>query len=214
MNNGYSEEEAKEQVHKIQTTNGIDFYKERYPANYEQKFRERIQKWQESYNKNDLEEINRKKSHTISGALARGLSYQEAVSVRQKNLAHMKNIRRLPSIISQKLAGMLDSKIHGTCYYASKNYEKLIAGYRVDFYHKETKTVVEFYGDFYHRNPNLFESEHTSFGVTAREKWDYDATRANKIKLDKNTNNFIVVWESEFRKNPEQVILNIMEKIK
>lgn len=213
INNGYSEQEAKEKVREIQTTNGIEFYKEKYPENYEKEFSERIQKWKESYNKNDLAEINLKKSPTIDGALARGLTYDEAIIVRQNNIDHMRTIRRLPSQISQKFCSMLETKIQGSCYYSSKNYEKLIAGYRVDFYHKESKTVVEFYGDFFHRNPKLFEADHTVFGTTAREKWEYDNHRELAIRKDKKVEKFFVVWESNFRKNPEQIVNNIVEEI-
>ena len=86
-------------------------------------------------------------------------------------------------------------------------------GYRVDFYHKETKTVVEFYGDFYHRNPALFESNHIAFGTTAKEKWDYDRIRENKIQQDKNVKQLLVVWDSEFRKNSKETVNKIIKEI-
>lgn len=214
LNAGYTEQEARERVRKIQTTNGIQYYKERYPENYEEKFKERINKYKLSYNNNnDLDIVNHKKSHSIEGALARGLNYSQALEVRNKNIQHLRSIRRLPSKISQKFCDMLDSKLLGNCYYFDKNYEKLIAGYRVDFYHKETKTVVEFYGDFYHRNPLLFEANHIAFGTTAKEKWDYDKIRETKIQQDKNVNQLLIVWESRFRKNPEETINNIIKEI-
>lgn len=213
LNNGYSESDAREQVQRIQTTNGLDFYKRNYPDNYEEKFRERIEQWQQSYNKNNLNEINLKKSHTVEGALARGLTLQEALDVRKANLRHMQTIRRMPSKISQKFCDMLETKLYGTCYYADKNYEKLIAGYRVDFYHKETQTVVEFYGDFYHRNPTIFEASHLAFGIDARTRWEYDKQREESIQQDPAVKNLFVVWESKFRKNPTQEINNIIEGI-
>lgn len=212
LNNGYTEQEAKNRVRKIQTTNGIAFYKEKYPKIYKEKFKERIDKWKKSYN-NNLDDINHRKSHSIEGAMARGLDYSQALAVKNKNIEHLRSIRKLPSKISQKFCNMLESKLLGNCYYSDKNYEKLIAGYRVDFYHKETKTVVEFYGDFYHRNPALFESNHIAFGTTAKEKWNYDRMRENKIQQDKNVNQLLVVWESEFRKNPEEAINNIIKEI-
>lgn len=213
LNIGYTEQEAKERVCKIQTTNGIAFYKEKYPKNYEEKFKERINKWKTSYNNNNLDDINHRKSHSIEGAMARGLDYNQALTVRNKNIEHLRSIRKLPSKISQKFCNMLESKLLGNCYYSDKNYEKLIAGYRVDFYHKETNTVVEFYGDFYHRNPALFESNHIAFGTTAKERWDYDKMRETKIQQDKNVNRLLIVWESEFRQNPEETINNIIKEI-
>lgn len=213
LNNGYSESEARQQVKRIQTTNGLDFYRKKYPDNYEEKYNERIKQWQRSYNRNDLDKINLKKSHSVDGALARGLTLQEALDVRKTNLDHMKTIRRMPSKISQKFCGMLETKLPGICYYADKNYEKLIAGYRVDFYHEGTQTVVEFYGDFYHRNPALFEADHTAFGMDASTRWEYDKQRENAIVQDPKTCHLFVVWESEFRKNPQQTINNIIEEI-
>ena len=58
-----------------------------------------------------------------------------------------------------------------------------------------------------------FESNHISHGVTAKEKWDYDRARALKIQQSENVVRFLVVWESDFRKNPEQLVNNIIKAI-
>jgi very-short-patch-repair endonuclease len=212
LNNGYTLEEARAKVKLIQTTNGIEFYKNKYSDNYKQKFDERIAEWKKSLlENNDMNFINLKKSHSIKGGLARGLTLDEASVIRDKNIRHMKSIRRLPSKISQKMCSMLFDKIGGKCYYESKNYEKLISGYRVDFYHYETDTVIEFYGDFFHRNPKMFESTHIAFSITAKERWEYDKHRISAIR--KKVSNVIIVWESDFRKNPSAVVDKIIKEM-
>lgn len=213
INSGYSIEEAKNKVRHIQTTNGLEFYKRNYPDSFEEKFQERIEKWQESLRACDQKDLNLKKSPTVEGALARGLTPEQAFEVRQSNLEHLRRVRRLPSKISQKLFDLLERRLGDLCYYSDKNYEKLVGGYRVDFYHPASKIVVEFYGDFYHRNPKLFESAHTVFNKSAEEVWEYDKQREAAIRQDPKTRILIVVWESDFRKNPNQVIDNIIKEI-
>lgn len=214
MNKGFSEDEAKEKVRAIQTTNGIEFYKKKYPETYEEEFTKRIEKWKTSLLKLDQVDLNLKKSHSIEGALARGLSYEEAVDVYQSNIERMRALRKKPSKISQKMCNMLGDRLDGTCYYQEKNYEKLISGYKVDFYHKESKTVVEFYGDFFHRNPRLYESSFTAFDITSSDRWEYDAKRESNISKSEEVNKLLIVWESDFRKNPERVVQKIIGEIK
>jgi very-short-patch-repair endonuclease len=214
INNGYSLEEAKDKVKDIQTTNGLEYYKKKYPDSYEKKFNERISKWKSSLGECDQELMNLKKSSSIKGCMARGMTHEEAVCSYQITKERLKSTRKLPSKISQKMCQMLDSQLKGTCYYDSKNYEKLISGYRVDFYHVESKTVIEFYGDFFHRNPKVYESTWQAHNVTSEQRWQYDAQREKTISNSVNVDKLIVIWESDFRKNPEQVIQNIIGEIK
>lgn len=213
INNGYSLETAKEKVKEIQTTNGLEYYKQKFPNSYEEEFNKRIARWKNSLSKHDQELLNLKKSGSIKGHMARGLSYEQASYEYQILIERLKSVRKLPSKISQKMCSMLDAKLIGTCYYNDKNYEKLISGYRVDFYHKDSKTVVEFYGDFFHRNPKIYESTYEAHSITSGERWEYDNRRETIIFESPEVNKLIVVWESDFRKNPEQTIQNIIGEI-
>jgi len=161
-----------------------------------------------------MELINLKKSPSIEGGLARGLTFNEAVYRYEKMVERLRAIRKLPSKISQKMCDMLFDRLGGSCYYSSNSHEYLIGRVRVDFYHKETKTVVEFYGDYYHQNPKLYEKHHVVYGITAEEKWKYDLGREDIIKSDDKVNKFIVVWESDFRKNPVECVNSIIKEIK
>lgn len=214
VNNGYSLDEARNKVKTIQTTNGLEFYRKKYPDSYEEKFSQRIEHWKKSLSEYDQQLLNLKRSPSIEGNLARGVSYEDAVTSYQMMVDRLKTIRKLPSKVSQKMCSMLDDRLTGTCYYTTKNYEKLIQGYRVDFYHSESKTVVEFYGDFFHRNPNIYESTFVAHSISSKERWEYDKHRENDIASSIDVNKLIVVWESDFRKNPEKVIQNIIREIK
>jgi very-short-patch-repair endonuclease len=213
INNGYTQKEAQEQVTRIQTTNGIAFYKKKYPDNYKEEFANRIDKWQYSLSKLDQQELNFKKGHSIEANIYRGLSYSAAVEKYDKMCNHMALIRRLPSKISQKMAAMLETNIGGTCFYDTKQYEYLINKYRVDFYHMQSKTVVEFYGDYYHQNPMKFNNDSIVHGVTAQDRWDYDAQRQSIIEASSKVNKFLIVWESEFRSDPDKTIQYIRNEI-
>lgn len=215
INKGYSDEEANEQVRRIQVTNGIEYYKKKYPDNYKEKFANRISKWQTSLkDNNDYNELSFKKGHSVNAWMAKNLSYEDALLKYNKLVEHLQTIRRRPSNISQKMFDMLFDQIGETCFYSTKNYEYQIEGYQVDFYHKESKTVIEFYGDFFHRNPNKYDEFFECFGYTSRQKWEYDKLREDTIKNSNKVNRFIVIWESQFRTNPTETVNQILQELK
>jgi len=218
INRGLTESQAKEKVKEIQSTNGLDFYVKKYgEAEGRARYDVRIKQWLSTLNSKTEKEkdlINKKKSHSVSGFIARGNTLEDALA---KNQEYRDRMRAKPnqtwSIISQDLFTKLDSKIQGTTYYQTKNYEYLIYGYRVDFFHKESGTVIEFYGDFFLRNPLLYEADFTMFGYSSTEKWNTDNFRVDKIKKSKNVRQLIVVWESDYRRNPTMVINNLADNI-
>lgn len=214
LNNGYTVDEATEKVRKVQTTNGLEYYKSRYPDDYEERYQDRIDRWLASFNDNNMELINAKKSHSVEGAMSRGHSLEEAIEIRRRNVEHMRTIRKLPSKISQRLFDGIQCALGDEqCYYDDRNYEFLVSGYRVDFFHPESGTVVEFYGDFYHRNPMTYSPDYVAHGITSSEKWEYDKTRELDIKKSPKVRELIVIWESEYRKAPTTVLHKIMESI-
>lgn len=67
----------------------------------------------------------------------------------------------------------------------------------VDALHEDTKTVIEYYGSFWHMHPSLF-GPHDICRFTKRkaeEKWAYDLAR--KIELEELGFKVIVVWDHE-----------------
>lgn len=79
----------------------------------------------------------------------------------------------------------------------------------VDFFVKELDKVVEFYGDYWHCNPTIYNPEHiikhpNTNGKLVSEVWEHDANRITAIKsvgVD-----VLVVWERDFMDNPTDVV--------
>lgn len=96
-------------------------------------------------------------------------------------------------------------------YYGDKEYKFFIHsdGFKIivpDFYIKDINVVVEFYGDYWHRHPKLYNDE---ISIKIREK---DNLRIDALK-QKFQCNVISVWESDYRENKEQTIKDVLKKI-
>jgi hypothetical protein len=73
--------------------------------------------------------------------------------------------------------------------------------YKVDGYDPITNTIYEFYGDFWHGNPKIYnESEFNNvINKTFGELYKKTINRESFIKS--HNYNLIFIWESEFKKN-------------
>ncbi len=77
----------------------------------------------------------------------------------------------------------------------------------VDFYIKDINLIVEFYGDYWHRNPKKYNDE---ISKKIREK---DENRINSI-IKKFGSEVLIVWEDEYRDNKEKVMNKISRYLK
>ncbi len=70
--------------------------------------------------------------------------------------------------------------------------------YSADGYHRETNTIYEFHGDFYHGNPSKYNPEflNTKANKTMGELYQKTIERENKIRS--LGYNLVVMWESDF----------------
>lgn len=89
--------------------------------------------------------------------------------------------------------------------------------YSLDYYDKTLNVVVEFYGDFWHCNPNKYQIDEAvkfpnSEIVFPKEIWDKDKKRQDYIEKKLNTHVFIV-WEDDYRKNKKKTIESLIERI-
>ena len=106
-------------------------------------------------------------------------------------------------------------------YYTLNNEYSVIAnnkGYNLDFYDKTKNLIIEFLGDYWHANP-LFYKEDDKFirrnkSVTAKQIWKADKSRKNNICKQLNNPIYIEIWESDWNKNPEKVINDILKYYK
>lgn len=78
--------------------------------------------------------------------------------------------------------------------------------YLFDYYVPSKKKVIEFFGDYWHGNPSIYnENDKIALGsITAKDKWDKDKERINYIEslgID-----VLVVWESDYKKDKEGTV--------
>ncbi len=71
-------------------------------------------------------------------------------------------------------------------------------GYKwpVDGYCEETKTVFEFYGDYYHGNPKMFKADDLYHGTPYSHKWEKDEKKRKAFEALGYT--VVVMWESDW----------------
>jgi len=81
---------------------------------------------------------------------------------------------------------------------------KTISPYTVDMY--LDGIVIEYYGDFWHRNPELYEKTYVQYGKSSEEVWLQDSRRV--AQLEQNYTVF-VIWESDWKFNKDSVIENL-----
>jgi hypothetical protein len=139
----------------------------------------------------------------------------------QKNMLENGNVKCGYSKISQELFYNLlknydiENSDMSKVYFATKNKEYFISlkneGFFIyDFVDLNNKKIIEFNGDLYHANPNIYEENdyphpyYKNNGPSALETWNKD-----KLKIDiakENGFDVLVVWDSEYRKDKNKVI--------
>ena len=75
-----------------------------------------------------------------------------------------------------------------------------------DYVDTKRKKGIEFNGDFWHCNPKDFESEdiHRIKGKKASDIWRIDECK--KRLIENLGYQVLTIWESEYRKNPQQTL--------
>lgn len=164
-------------------------------------------KWMiEKYGEEKAREINSQKSLTLENFIRKygeneGPIRWEAYSIKRYNPY---------SQISQELFKQIDEHISKkyTTYYATKNNEWFIRGknqlYYLDYFIKELNICIEFNGNAWHGNPNMFKPGdhcHPIYrDVTAKDLQNKDKKRIEELKQLGITT--YTIWEADF--NPEK----------
>lgn len=127
------------------------------------------------------------------------------------------------SKISQSFFEQLDLEIKDlnlSTYYHSKNGEfgkilKSLGKYcKLDFFIKELNLTIEYYGDYWHANPNLYSKESILFAnKKAEEIWKEDSNRITALLTEHNIET-VVVWQTEDNKNRHSKIKEISNEIR
>jgi hypothetical protein len=123
------------------------------------------------------------------------------------------------SKISQDMFDAIyDRTRYEKCYYANLNkeygvYLSSCARYTfIDFYALECNRAIEFYGDYWHCNPDKYDENytHSVYNETAEDVWKRDANRISALYKDHNIST-LVIWQSEFVANREETITKCLE---
>lgn len=94
--------------------------------------------------------------------------------------------------------------------YVGFDSEVAVSGFVADEVNVSDKLIIEFYGDYYHCNPRIYtdpNTYNTTLHMTAKDKWGYDRRRL--AAFYKAGYRVRIVWESDWRKNPEAVLEGI-----
>lgn len=164
-------------------------------------------KWMiEKYGEEKTREINSQKSLTLENFIRKygedeGPIRWEAYSIKRYNPY---------SQISQELFKQIDEHISKkyTTYYATKNNEWFVRGenqlYYLDYFIKELNICIEFNGNAWHGNPNMFKPGdhcHPIYkDVTAKDLQNKDKKRIEELKQLGITT--YTIWEADF--NPKK----------
>lgn len=168
------------------------------------------------------EVVNQKKSHNVENYMKKyNLNRKEAIDKLQKlfsysSLFYSKDSQKLCWYIFNNLSDLEKEKTH----FGELNgeysvfCEKKKGFYLYDFVCSELELCVEYHGDHYHGNPKLYTPSQTLRGrgqskTKAHEVWKRDEEKNNVIR-EKRNYEVLVVWESDWKKNREQVLSKIM----
>ena len=189
---GFTENQSINIVSSLQKRKWDDESKKKYKNTFNNKSKE------------EIKNINLKKGHSIKSIMARGYTREEAEIL---SICYYKK-RNSRSKISQEYFNSIirDFNKIEVFYFNDHQYEYSIDRYNVDFYDKETKTVIEFYGDYWHGNPTKYNLTDKVYKKTVSEIQEYDKKRKFIIENDKQVNNFFIIWESEYRKNKNECV--------
>lgn len=112
--------------------------------------------------------------------------YCVPVSYSKMSIEWLEKISKVQKVFIQHAGNLGEFKIPGT-------------RYRVDGYCKETNTVYEFYGDYYHGNLNLFAPEEKCHPYSEEAALElYNKTIAREKVIKSKGFNLITIWEKDY----------------
>ena len=215
LKKGFTIDEAKEKI-SLKNARGLDYFINKYGVNegtlkYYSMCKKRkkssslegyIKKYGEIEGKNKFIEITKSKNVSLEKQIER---YGEDIGLDKHNKRIQKMINSYAKndfCNGSKIANLFFDKLQVTLDFNIKK-EIVIGNYICDCLISERKLIIEFFGDYWHKNPLYFIENNERF-----TKYDKD-----KLNFLKDNYNVIVVWESCV-KRINDVISLINEKIK
>lgn len=195
LKQGFSEAESQELVSKRQTTFSLEICIDKHGEEEGNKiWSDRQEKWINTLDsKSDEEkiEINRKK---LSGSFCSPISQRLFWDIHNTIGGEKAKFKELNLEFH-----LLDSDRNWLAY---------------DYVDTKIKKCIEFNGDFWHCNPVIFKDEneiHRVKKMRVRDIWDNDFNKLDLIK--RKGYEVLIIWESEYRKNPQQTLEKCIEFI-
>lgn len=198
LNKEYTKEEAKQKLRERQQTFSLQKCIDKYgEIEGLKRWQQRQDKWlatMDAKSPDEKLEINRKKMLNNSGYSKQSQELFWAIQNKFKN----------NNIVFQELSNreviMYNKEINNM--------------YKIDFVDFTNKKIIEYNGDFWHCNPELYNESYFNKvkQKNAKDIWEYD-----RIKLDYMKNkgyDILVIWEKDFKHNKEKIIQECVEFIK
>jgi hypothetical protein len=124
------------------------------------------------------------------------------------------------SVISQELFKKIYEEVkneYKEIYFGSLNKEYSLNDNKkiifLDFFIKDINLYIEFFGDFWHANPNIYKENdyHIYKKKNSKEIWEEDKKRINFLNTKLNG---LVIWEKDFKNNKEETVKFCIKYIK
>ena len=87
--------------------------------------------------------------------------------------------------------------------------------YFPDMVLNECNLIIEFYGDYWHANPKLYNENDVINNHTAKEIWEHDQTRVYNLEHNIQNINYkvLIIWQNDFVGNEKLVLQKLQEYI-
>jgi hypothetical protein len=153
------------------------------------------------------------------------IKYLEFLNKRENNNFKTYSVSNSSKILFDSIFSRLnDNNLFYNCFYNSHNGEKLIIAkdnscYYLDFYCENNKRAIEFFGNYWHANPSMYDSDElihypNKCCKIAKDIWLYDDIRIKKILETNEVSDILVIWENDWTENPDLILTKTISFLK
>jgi very-short-patch-repair endonuclease len=215
---GFSKEDAIKQVSNRQKTFSLDICVEKFGEEIGLSvWEERQKKWLKTMNEKSDEEkldINIRKIITLKSCVNK--YGQEKGTIFYNNWAKLfRGVSKSSQQMCWDIYNKLTPDIQKLCFFDSFRGEYRIGRYLIDFYIDDIKFAIEYNGDYWHANPEKFkDTDYISIlkhKIFAKDIWKRDGLKYSYLKT--NDINYKIIWESDYKKNKENILKEIVDVI-
>lgn len=142
-----------------------------------------IKNLKNKWNSGDLEHVRKKMSEHMKNSIKNGKI--KSVNLSKKETEIFQFIKKMKLFVVQSFR--VDTKI-------------------CDIYLPEFNLILEYFGDYWHCNPNKYNFDYFNKkkNMTAEQIWDYDRMKVDLIKS--YGYNLEIIWESDLKYNNDYII--------